>query len=86
MSLVIDADGHVEETLADLVATIPAAMQPHAMRFVTVAGGATRRWRGASCAGTPRSWTDGMVTEEGAVPPLRCLAAAPAAEEGRCHP
>jgi uncharacterized protein len=39
MSLVIDADGHVEETLADLVATIPAAMQPHAMRFATVAGG-----------------------------------------------
>jgi hypothetical protein len=39
MSLVIDADGHVEEPLADLVATIPAAMQPDAMRFVTVAGG-----------------------------------------------
>jgi 3-oxoacyl-[acyl-carrier protein] reductase len=39
MSLVIDADGHVEENLAELVGAIPAAMQPHAMRFVSVAGG-----------------------------------------------
>src|ERR671910_823450 len=39
MSLVIDADGHVEENLAELVDAIPAAMQPHAMRFVTVSGG-----------------------------------------------
>ena len=28
MSLVIDADGHVEENLAELVGAIPAAMQP----------------------------------------------------------
>ncbi|MGH9193379.1 MAG: hypothetical protein ACRDZ0_13015, partial [Acidimicrobiales bacterium] len=39
MSLVIDADGHVEESLAELVAAIPAAMQPHAMHFVSVSGG-----------------------------------------------
>jgi hypothetical protein len=39
MSLVIDADGHVEENLAELVGAIPAAMQPHAMHFVSVAGG-----------------------------------------------
>src|SRR4029453_4317978 len=39
MSLVIDADGHVEENLAELVGAIPQAMQPHAMRFVSVAGG-----------------------------------------------
>jgi hypothetical protein len=39
MSLVIDADGHVEENLAELVGAIPKAMQPHAMRFVSVAGG-----------------------------------------------
>lgn len=39
MSLVIDADGHVEENLAELVGAIPAAMEPHAMRFVSVAGG-----------------------------------------------
>jgi uncharacterized protein len=39
MSLVIDADGHVEENLAELVGAIPEAIQPHAMRFVSVAGG-----------------------------------------------
>jgi predicted TIM-barrel fold metal-dependent hydrolase len=39
MSLVIDADGHVEENLAELVDAIPAAMQPLAMRFVAAAGG-----------------------------------------------
>jgi uncharacterized protein len=39
MSLVIDADGHVEEHLAALVDAIPAAMRDHAMRFVTVSGG-----------------------------------------------
>jgi uncharacterized protein len=39
MSLVIDADGHVEENLAELVGAIPATMQPGAMRFVAVAGG-----------------------------------------------
>ena len=39
MSLVIDADGHVEENLAELVGDIPEAMQAHAMRFVSVAGG-----------------------------------------------
>jgi L-fuculose-phosphate aldolase len=39
MSLVIDADGHVEENLAELVGAIPAAMRPHAMHFVSVAGG-----------------------------------------------
>src|SRR4030095_4559438 len=39
MSMVIEPDGHVEENLAELVGAIPEAMQPHAMRFVSVAGG-----------------------------------------------
>src|SRR3984893_10474832 len=39
MSLVIDADGHVEETLPELVAAIPAAMRDSAMQFVAEAGG-----------------------------------------------
>src|SRR5919106_1723411 len=43
MSLVIDADGHVEENLAELVGAIPAALQPHAMRFVPVSAGGERR-------------------------------------------
>src|SRR5258708_15871747 len=39
MSLVIDADGHVEETLPELVDAIPAAMRGSAMQFVAEAGG-----------------------------------------------
>src|ERR1700739_5130678 len=39
MSLVIDADGHVEETLPELVEAIPAAMRDSAMQFVAEAGG-----------------------------------------------
>src|SRR5271165_553349 len=39
MSLVIDADGHVEETLPELVDAIPSAMRDSAMQFVTEAGG-----------------------------------------------
>ena len=39
MSLVIDADGHVEETLPELVDAIPSAMRDSAMQFVAEAGG-----------------------------------------------
>src|ERR1700751_2790993 len=39
MSLVIDADGHVEETLPDLVNAIPAGMRESAMQFVAESGG-----------------------------------------------
>ncbi len=39
MSLVIDADGHVEETLPELVEAIPSAMRDSAMQFVAEAGG-----------------------------------------------
>src|SRR5258708_27657148 len=39
MSLVIDADGHVEETLPELVDAIPAAMRGSAMQFVAEYGG-----------------------------------------------
>ena len=34
MALVIDADGHIEETLSDLVEAIPASMRDIALRFV----------------------------------------------------
>ena len=37
--LVIDADGHVEETLPELVDAIPSAMRDSAMQFVAEAGG-----------------------------------------------
>ena len=39
MSLVIDADGHVEETLPELVDAIPSAMRDSAMQFVAESGG-----------------------------------------------
>ena len=39
MSLVIDADGHVEETLPELVDAIPSAMRDSAMQFVAEADG-----------------------------------------------
>jgi len=39
MSLVIDADGHVEETLPELVDAIPSAMRDSALQFVAEAGG-----------------------------------------------
>ena len=39
MSLVIDADGHVEETLPELVDAIPSAMRDSALHFVTEADG-----------------------------------------------
>lgn len=39
MDLVIDADGHVEETLGALVETIPVGMQDAAIRFVNERGG-----------------------------------------------
>jgi hypothetical protein len=39
MSLVIDADGHVEETLPELVDAIPAGMRDSAMQFVAEADG-----------------------------------------------
>lgn len=39
MSLVIDADGHVEETLPDLVAAIPSGMRDSAPHLVTESGG-----------------------------------------------
>src|SRR5260370_38640439 len=39
MSLVIDADGHVEETLPELVDAIPSTMRDSAMQFVAEAGG-----------------------------------------------
>jgi uncharacterized protein len=39
MPLVIDADGHVEETLPELVGAIPSAMRDSAMQFVAEAGG-----------------------------------------------
>src|ERR1700724_4777873 len=39
MSLVIDADGHVEETLPELVDAIPSTMRDSAMQFVAESGG-----------------------------------------------
>jgi predicted TIM-barrel fold metal-dependent hydrolase len=39
MSLVIDADGHVEEDLVALVEVIPANLRDHALRFVAESGG-----------------------------------------------
>src|ERR1700745_1330510 len=54
MPLVIDADGHVEETLPDLVDAIPSAMRESAMQFVAEAGGYVtyriegRLWRSSS--------------------------------------
>ncbi|HLN17064.1 MAG TPA: amidohydrolase family protein [Acidimicrobiales bacterium] len=39
MPLVIDADGHVEEDLAELVGRLPALLQDSAMSFVAEAGG-----------------------------------------------
>jgi predicted TIM-barrel fold metal-dependent hydrolase len=39
MSVVIDADGHVEEDLVALVDAIPAALRQHALRFVAESGG-----------------------------------------------
>ena len=39
MSLVIDADGHVEEMLPELVEAIPSAMRDSAMQFVAEADG-----------------------------------------------
>src|SRR5258705_8717574 len=39
MSFVIDADGHVEETLPELVDAIPSAMRDSAMQFVAESGG-----------------------------------------------
>jgi hypothetical protein len=39
MPLVIDADGHVEETLPELVDAIPAGMRDSSMQFVAEAGG-----------------------------------------------
>jgi uncharacterized protein len=39
MPLVIDADGHVEETLPELVDAIPSAMRDSSMQFLTEAGG-----------------------------------------------
>src|SRR6201989_3220643 len=39
MSLVIDADGHVEETLPELVEAIPSGMRDSALHFVAEAGG-----------------------------------------------
>jgi len=39
MPLVIDADGHVEETLPELVEAIPSAMRDSSIQFVAEAGG-----------------------------------------------
>ncbi|HMD45771.1 MAG TPA: amidohydrolase family protein [Acidimicrobiales bacterium] len=39
MSIVIDADGHVEENLAELVGRLPAPLADNAMEFVAESGG-----------------------------------------------
>ena len=81
VSLVIDADGHVEENLAELVGAIPAAMQPNAMRFVAVAGGHVtyeiegRLWRStyrtrAACRTTSRPGAS--VARAAAIPRFGC--------------
>ena len=79
MPLVIDADGHVEETLPELVGAIPSAMRDSAMQFVAEAGGFVtyriegRLWRSKYPfpGGLQNHVSAGGVRREGAAIP-RC--------------